>query len=89
MGPATKRKIFYHFIAFFFLGLAMGIIEDLIAIHFSTGAKITPHVFLIAFLVALPFSLVSEVLIDFELLRRLLFKNPEKKETSRQKAKEE
>lgn len=88
MDPATKRRIIYHLLAFFLVGLAMGITEDLIAIHFSTGAEITPHVFLIASLVALPFALVSEILIDFELLRRILFKNPERKGNSQEESKE-
>lgn len=70
IGPVTKRKIVHHLAEFFFVGLLMGILEDLLAIHFATDAKITPHVVWVAFLVALPFAFISEILVDFGVFRR-------------------
>lgn len=74
MGPKTKRKIISHLIEFFFVSLLMGIIEDLLAIHFATDAKITFEVVKVAFLVALPFAFISEILVDYGIFRRA-FKN--------------
>lgn len=65
IGPVMARKIKHHLIEFFLVGLLMGIAEDLLAIHFATDAKITPHVVWVAFLVALPFAVISELLVDF------------------------
>lgn len=71
MGPKTKRKIVSHLIEFFFVGLLMGVIEDLLAIHFATDAKISFEVVKVAFLVAFPFAFLSEILVDYGILRRL------------------
>lgn len=65
IGPVTARKIKRHLIEFFVVGLIMGVTEDLLAIHFATDAKITPHVVWVAFLVAFPFAVISELLVDF------------------------
>lgn len=70
-----KRKIITQLVEFFVIGLAMGVTEDLLAIHFATDAKITPHVFKVAFLVALPFAVISELVVDFGFFKRLIFKN--------------
>lgn len=75
MGPITKKRIIAHLVEFFVIGLVMGITEDLLAIHFATDAKITPHVFKVAFLVALPFAVISELVVDFGFFRKILFKN--------------
>ncbi len=67
----------------------MGVTEDLLAIHFATDAVITPHVFKVAFLVALPFAMISELLVDSKLFRRLLFgppNNPNKLSRRRKKS---
>lgn len=42
----------------------MGIVEDLIAINLSTGEKITLDVIMVAFFVALPFAIFSELIVD-------------------------
>lgn len=75
IDPITKRKIWVHLLEFFFVGLIMGVGEDLLAIHFATEAKITPHIFKVAFLVALPFAFISEILIDLKVFRRIWKKN--------------
>lgn len=72
MGPVTKRKIVARLIEFFFVGLLMGIIEDLLAIHFATDAKIDLNVVKVAFFVALPFAFISEILVDYKVFRRML-----------------
>ena len=54
----------------------MGVTEDLIAIHFATEAVITPHVFKVALFVALPFAIISELVVDSKIFRRLLFGPP-------------
>jgi hypothetical protein len=74
MGPITKRRILTRLVEFFVIGLLMGLIEDLLAIHFATDAKITWEVVKIAFLVALPFAFISEILVDFGVFRRVFRK---------------
>lgn len=76
MGPKTRRRILIRFFEFFVIGLVIGITEDLLAIHFATDAVITPHVFKVAFLVALPFAVISELIVDSKVFRRLLFGPP-------------
>lgn len=73
MTKAEKKRIFSHLVEFFFVGLVMGIIEDLLAIHFATDAQITFHTFVVAFWVALPFAVISELLVDLKVFRRVLF----------------
>lgn len=77
MGPVTKKKIISHLIEFFFVGLLMGISEDLLAIHFATDAQITPRIFWIAFIIALPFAVISELLVDLGVFRRFFKKREE------------
>ena len=74
MSPEVKNKIVIHLIEFFFVGLLMGVIEDLLAIRFATDAKITFEVVKIAFLVALPFAFISEILVDFGVFRKMFKK---------------
>jgi len=76
--PKTKHHIFARLTEFFILGVIMGISEDLIAIYFATEAKITWHVFRVAFLVALPFAVISELVVDLKIFRRI-FRNPKKR----------
>ena len=49
---------------FFIIGLVLGVIEDLIAIFLATDVKIDIRVFLIAAFVALPFAVISEIIVD-------------------------
>lgn len=70
----SKKRIISHLIEFFFIGLIMGIIEDLLAIHFATDAQITYHTLIVAFWVALPFAIISELVIDMKLIRRKIKK---------------
>jgi len=49
---------------FFIVGLALGVMEDLIAIWLATDSYIDLRVILIAALVALPFAIISEIIVD-------------------------
>jgi hypothetical protein len=75
MGPKTKKHVVVRLVQFFFLGVVMGVTEDLLAIHFSTDAKITPHVFKVALIIAVPFAFISELLADSGIFRRLIKNN--------------
>lgn len=59
-----KYKKVTRLIEFFLIGLLLGIVEDLIAIKFATAEPITWKVVLIAALVALPFAIISELIVD-------------------------
>lgn len=59
-----KHKKVIRFIEFFIVGLIMGVIEDLLAIKFATGEPITGKIVFIAALVALPFAIFSELIVD-------------------------
>lgn len=60
----NKWKRLEVFLEFFIFGVIMGIAEDIIAIYFATGAKITWHVVGIAALVAIPFAIIGEYIVD-------------------------
>lgn len=49
---------------FFLIGLALGIVEDVLAILFATDAEIDLRVIVIAAAVALPFAIISEIVVD-------------------------
>lgn len=58
----SERKL--QFIEFLVVGVLIGVIEDVLAIFFATGARINLRVIWIAFLVALPFAIFSELIVD-------------------------
>lgn len=53
-----------RFIEFLFIGIGMGVTEDIIAIAVTTDADITPEMIGIAVVVALPFAVLSELVVD-------------------------
>ncbi len=74
MEKHEKIEIFFEFLIF---GILMGVIEDIIAVTLSTGAKITWDILIIVTLVAIPFAILGELIVD-----RIKFvpdKKPEKK----------
>lgn len=73
MGPKIKKRVLIRFFEFFVIGVVMGVAEDLLVIHFATDAVITPHIFKVALLVAFPFAVISELVVDSKVFRRLLF----------------
>jgi hypothetical protein len=74
MSKEVKKRIMSHLAEFFVVGLVMGITEDILAIKFATNAKITIETFKVAFLVALPFAVISELLVDSKIIREMVFK---------------
>lgn len=59
-----KTNIKFRILEFVIAGLLIDTVENIISIKLSTGAPITSEVFLIAFLVVIPFSILTEVIID-------------------------
>ncbi|MBD3319321.1 hypothetical protein GF342_05425 [Candidatus Woesearchaeota archaeon] len=59
-----KHRRLEVFLEFLFFGLVMGITEDLIALKFATGEPLTWKIILIVFLVALPFAIIGELIVD-------------------------
>ena len=56
-----RLEIFLEFLIF---GIVMGIAEDTLAIIFTTGATITWKMIGIIIIIAIPFAIVGELLID-------------------------
>lgn len=61
-----------RFLEFFIVGLALGVVEDLIAITLVTGETINFRVFVIAFFVAFPFAVFSELIVDHDKFKDLM-----------------
>ena len=62
VSRAHKRlEVFLEFLIF---GIVMGVVEDLIAIKFATEGTITWKVVGIVTLVAIPFSIIGELIVD-------------------------
>jgi len=68
------RKKTLRFIEFFLVGVVMGISEDILAVWFSTGEPITLRVVGIVFLVALPFAIISEYVVDHPKFWKTIFR---------------
>ena len=49
---------------FFVFGVAIGIVEDIIAVKVVTGEEITLEVFGIIVLIAIPFAILGEIFAD-------------------------
>lgn len=60
-----------RFLEFLIVGVAMGLVEDIIAIKLTTGAVIDSHVIWIALLVAIPFAAFSELIVDWNHIKFL------------------
>jgi len=60
MKIASKLRILEFIIA----GLILDLTENIISIKLTTNAKITSDVFLIAFMVVVPFAIITEIIID-------------------------
>ena len=63
MKNRTKKRleVFFEFLIF---GIALGIVEDIIAIWFATDARITWHVFVVVLIVTIPFAAFGELIVD-------------------------
>lgn len=64
-----KHRILHRLLEFFLVGVVMGISEDMLAIVLATNEPITPKIFLIATVVAVPFAIVSELIVDLPVFR--------------------
>ena len=77
----TKWKRLEVFLEFLIFGIIVGVVEDLIAVELVADVPITWHVVGIIVLIAIPFALLGEVLVDridfVEILRKIF-----KKETN-------
>lgn len=56
-----RLEIFLEFLIF---GVAMGLVEDLVALKLATGEPITWRVVWIVTLVAIPFAAIGELVVD-------------------------
>jgi len=78
---SRKRRSFVRFLEFFVIGVLFGLGEDLLAIHFATDVTIDAKMIGIVFLVALPFAVFTELVVDHpDFWRKLIpFKNNDNK----------
>jgi len=79
-----KRRYVYRFLEFLLVGFIMGVAEDLLAIHYATDAAITMNVVWVAALIALPFAIFSELIVDWKRIK-FLRKRWEKKASKKGK----
>ncbi|ELY60832.1 hypothetical protein [Natronococcus jeotgali] len=49
---------------FFVIGIVFGVTEDVLAVLFATDADVTPGVVAVVVLIAIPFALLSEIVVD-------------------------
>jgi len=64
----------HRFLEFFLVGIVLGVTEDLIAIFLVTNEPIDFRVFAIAFFVAFPFAVFSELIVDHDKFKSLMKK---------------
>jgi len=56
-----KIEIIFEFLIF---GIVLGITEDLVAIRFIAGERITPEIIGMVILIAIPFAIIGELIFD-------------------------
>lgn len=56
-----RLEVFLEFLIF---GIIIGVIEDLVAVKLATGAVITFRVVGIVILIAIPFAILGELVVD-------------------------
>ncbi|MFP4645968.1 MAG: hypothetical protein ACLFNB_04975, partial [Candidatus Woesearchaeota archaeon] len=59
----NKRKL-EIFLEFLIFGVVMGIVEDIIAVKVASGEPITWNVLWVVTLVAIPFAIIGELIVD-------------------------
>ena len=80
----SRRRCLIRFLEFFVIGVGFGLGEDLIAIHFATDAEITMQTVYITLLVAFPFAIFTELIVDHPAFWRKLIPPKEDKEKQEQ-----
>lgn len=68
-----SRRVWLRVLEFFVIGVVFGVTEDFIAIKFAAGATSTWETLKVAFWVALPFAIFSELVVDHPNFWRKLF----------------
>lgn len=58
------KKSLKVFLSFLIFGVVISVIEDLIAIHYATDYTIDARAIYIAILVAIPFAVIGEIIVD-------------------------
>jgi len=74
LSVKKKRRIARRIIEFLIIGVGFGLTEDLLAVFLVTGEQITWRIFLIVLIVAIPFAIISEILVDsseFKFLKKI------------------
>ncbi|MFB6215910.1 MAG: hypothetical protein ABEJ72_02940 [Candidatus Aenigmatarchaeota archaeon] len=69
-----RKNSLERFLEFLLIGVALGVTEDVIAVKMSTGAEIDLNVIFVVVLVAIPFAIFSELVVDrksFGLIKKL------------------
>lgn len=61
---SNRRRFLVRFLEFFVIGVIFGLVEDLIIVKATTGAPITFEMIGIIFLIALPFAVFTEIIVD-------------------------
>ncbi len=61
-----------RFLEFFIVGVILGVVEDLIVISVVTERQIDLNVLIFAFLIAFPFAVFSELIVDHEKFKELM-----------------
>ena len=70
----SNKNHYIRLVEFLVIGLAMGITEDLLAVRFATDAKMSADVIYIVVIIAIPFALISELLVDHpDFWKKVLF----------------
>ena len=64
MNNEKKWRRLELFLEFLIFGIIVGIIEDIVAVKLSTGEPITWKIVGIIVLVAIPFAVIGELIVD-------------------------
>jgi hypothetical protein len=75
-----RLEVFFEFLIF---GIVIGVVEDVIAIKVVTGESITKETIGIIFIIALPFAVLGEIIVDkvdFAAIFKKMFGNKENKQ---------
>lgn len=75
-----KQHFVARFLEFFVVGLIFGIAEDILAIMIATEAKFSWDMLWIVALIALPFAIFSELIVDGKFLLPLFKKKMKEEE---------
>jgi high-affinity nickel permease len=69
-----KHRRLFRFLEFFVVGFLLGVGEDIAVIVLATDDPITSRTLLVAVVVALPFAVLSELIVDKPEVRNFLQK---------------